>query len=83
MEKSKKEKVKKEVEISKGIGFISFGKISLFARKDLFEEHLNKILKLIEQEIKPPKFDPEIYCKPLQNTDVLVCIKYIAINYGK
>jgi len=35
MEKSKKEKVKKESEISKGIAFISFGKISLLARKDL------------------------------------------------
>jgi hypothetical protein len=41
MEKSKKEKVKRESEINKGVAFISFGKISLLARKDLFHEHLN------------------------------------------
>lgn len=44
---------------------------------------MNKIFHLIEQEIKPPKFDPEIYCKPIQNTDVLICIKDLAKTYGK
>jgi hypothetical protein len=36
MEKSKKEKVKKEAEINKGVAFISFGKISLLAKRELF-----------------------------------------------
>lgn len=82
MQKSKKEKDKKQAEISKGIAFISFGKISILAKRSLFEVHLSKIFQLIEQEIQPPKFDPEVYCRPLQNTDVLICIKDLAKNYG-
>lgn len=65
MEKSKKEKIKKEAEINKGVAFISFGKISLLAKRELFQEHLDQIFNLIDQEIKPPKFDPEIYLKPI------------------
>lgn len=51
---NKREKDKKEAEISKGTGFISLGKISLLASRGLFQPHLPEIFNLIEVEIKMP-----------------------------
>lgn len=80
---NKKEKDKKEAEVSKGSGFISLGKISLLASRNLFEPHLPQIFDLIEGEIqRPPNFSKEQYSRPISNTDVLICIKDLAKNYG-
>ena len=39
---------------------------------------------MIEEELgKPGGFDGNHYSKPLTNTDVLLCIKDLAKNYGK
>ena len=80
---NKREKDKKEAEISKGTGFISLGKISLLASRDLFQPHLPEIFDLIVAEIEMPQnFSKEHYCRPISNTDVLLCIKDLAKNYG-
>ena len=83
---NKKEKDKKESEISRGTGFVSLGRISLLAKEKHFKPHLQEIFDLIEAEIVvPPNLSKEQYNnynRPISNSDVLLCIKDLAKNYG-
>lgn len=68
----------------RGVGFISLGKISLLVSKQKLQPYLNQIFELIDAEIgkKPTNISRDIYVKPLQNTDVLICIRDLARRYG-
>mmetsp|Transcript_20798 Transcript_20798/g.32062 ORF Transcript_20798/g.32062 Transcript_20798/m.32062 type:complete len:161 (+) Transcript_20798:1066-1548(+) len=79
----KKEKDKKDDNI-KGVGFISLGKISLLAKQKTLEPYIDRIFDLIDAEIKKPaiRINKDQYHKPIRNTDVLLCIRDLAKNYG-
>ena len=69
----------------KGVGFNSLGKISILASREQMKPFLPKIFDLIDEEIskKPQNIQKDMYIKSLQNTDVLLCIKDLAKNYGR
>lgn len=70
----------------KGVGFNSLGKISLLATREQMKPFLEKIFDLIDSEIiakKPNNIQKDLYIKSLTNTDVLVCIKDLAKNFGR
>lgn len=79
-----KHKDKKDTDNFKGAGFVSLGKISLQVSPQKMTPYLNKIFDLIDAEIKKPAGEivNQIYNKPLKNTDVLLCIRDLAKNYG-
>jgi len=81
----KKDNVKKEgYENFKGVGFIALGKISLLVSKEQLADYIEKIFELIDIEIKKPAqiIQKDIYYKPVKTTDVLLCIRDLAKNYG-
>ena len=76
---------KKDGESLRGIGFIALGKISLLlGLQQQFEPYLEDIFSLIDAEIKKPAANSakDQYVKPIQNTDVLYCIRDLARHYG-
>ena len=81
--KSKKEE-SPEVIQNRGTGFVSLGRISLLVTPEKLRPYLSKIFDLVDAEIakKPTNISKEIYVKPLQNTDVLYCIRDLAEKYG-
>jgi len=48
----------------------------------LFVQHLDKILKLIEAEVKPPPRARDNTLKPIVDLDSLTCIRYLLRNFG-
>jgi hypothetical protein len=83
----KKDKKASESEISdyKGVGFISLGKISILVSTQQLKPYLDQIFELIDAEIskKPTNIQRDVYVKPLQNTNVLYCIRDLARKYGE
>lgn len=77
-------KNRKEKDGDKGVGFVALGKISLLASKDQYQPYLKQIFDLVDEEMatRPKKIDKDWYYKPILNTDVLLCIRDLAIKYG-
>jgi len=83
-----KEKVKKEAENNKGIGFVALGEISRCAKNEYFEPKLKDIFNMIQMEVNniPPELAKNnnitFYVRPHGNSDVLTCIKDLCVKYG-
>ena len=77
-------KNRKEKDGDKGVGFVALGKISLLASKDQYQPYLKQIFDLVDEEMatRPKKIDKDWYYKPILFTDVLLCIRDLAIKYG-
>ena len=77
-------KNRKEKDGDKGVGFVALGKISLLASREQYQPYLKQIFDLVDEEMatRPKKIDKDWYYKPILNTDVLLCIRDLAIKYG-
>lgn len=66
----------------RGQGFLSIGKMSLIVDHKTFEQYIDRILELIQNEVRVPQKTKDGMIKPFADLDSLTCMKYLLRNFG-
>jgi hypothetical protein len=66
----------------RGQGFLSIGKMSLIVDHKTFEQYIDRILELIQNEVRVPPKTKDGMIKPFADLDSLTCLKYLLRNFG-
>ena len=66
----------------RGYGFISIGKMAGSVDREIFKHYVDGVLRLIQEEIRPPPVARDGTIKPIANLDSLTCLKQLLRNYA-
>jgi hypothetical protein len=75
--------IKQQGNKDRGQGFISIGKMAGSVDREIFKPYAETVLRLIQEEIRPPPVARDGTIKPIANLDSLTCLKQLLRNYAQ